>query len=103
MKAISKLSFALLSIWHCIVSFFSSYWLILSFYFMFDKTTDEVEVSLMVGVFMAIIWIIAYIPSFVALTKRIYRHKNNIIFALIPTFTSVILVIISLLFLYFIS
>ncbi len=88
----------LVFIWHCIISFFSSYWLILSFYFMFDRTSvDEQEVSFIVGSFMLLIWCALYFPTFIMLTKKFRTLNSHKISPLIPSLVSITLVILSLL------
>ena len=83
-----KFLFILSSLWHCTVSFFSPWWLLLSFAGIFDVNNDEYSASLLVGGVLLFFWTLCFIPSFAYLTRTLKNHKK--LLGLIPLATFIL-------------
>ena len=101
MKTVFKnILYVLLSIWHCIVSYFTFFCWCFGVYFIFDKTSDEYPDSILIGLFILVVWMFAYIPSCIVLSKKLYSYKKNIFMALIPIAVTLLFVGASLLYIF---
>ena len=84
MKAtIKKGLFALVSLWHCAVSFISPCALLFTFACFADVNNDDgYAATFICGCFLLFLWALLFLPSFFYLTSTLKRRKK--IFAFIP-------------------
>lgn len=96
MKSVTnKLLFALLSLWHCAVSFISPWCIAFNYYCITDINSDEYGASLLFGFVLLFLWLIFFLPSFIYLTLKLKNRKN--ILAYIPALAFVLIAATSIL------
>ena len=101
MKTVFKnVLFVFLVIWHCVASYFTLYFWVFGVYFIFDQTYDEYTASIIIGVFMLAVWALAYIPSCLVLSKKLYSYKKRVFMALIPITVTILIAAATYLYVY---
>ncbi len=80
-NVIKRILFILLSLWHCSVSFITPYWLMVTF-LCFNKHSHVFHI----GVFLLLLWLAFFLPSFILLTVLYKRIKSKKTSALIPSY-----------------
>lgn len=89
-----KFLFILSSLWHCTVSFFSPWWLLLAVACLADVKNDEYAASLLLGCVLLFFWLLFFIPSFTYLTRTLKNSKK--LLGLIPLAAFIIFSIIGM-------